>query len=219
MYNYRAETLPPRNPSPIEKESKFHISIQRPEDVEKIKTMHHVINDMKPGQHNGMAEWVVHPNLNNSTSWNKSVDLQHAQKQEAYETLMAASIKHTILKNKKTAMLPAYVSPMQRSAQLAEEVRKLKSTNSFSADRPVYQSAEKPVNRKTLVNRYAIEPSRKYKTTRHSGVWEFAPVEGRYRWSDTGSYEYDSRGDIEELRNPDGYNFSNPTMTGTDQDY
>jgi hypothetical protein len=219
LYNYRAETLPPSNPAPIDQSTKFHISIQQPEDVEKIQTMHFEINNMKTGKHNGMGEWIIHPNLADAKGWNNTVELQPGQKKKAYDDLMAASGKHTALKNKKTTVKPDYVSPMDRSAQLGEEVRKLKSSNTFSAHRPVFQSAEKPVNRKTLVNKYAIEPSRKYKTTKHSGVWEFNAAEGRHMWSDTGSFDYGSRGDIEEMRNPDGYNFSNPTMAGTDQDY
>lgn len=219
QYNYRSEILPPRNPAPIDKGTKFHISIQQPQEVEAIKTMHLETNQLKSGQFNGTSEWIIHPTLVGASEWQKSTELLPSDKRAAYEDLMNASGKHTKLKNKKMATKKEYVSPMERSSKLAEEVRKLKASNSFSANRPVFQSAEKPINRKTLVNHLAIEPSRKYKTTKHSGVWEFNAAEGRHMWSDTGSFEYGSRGDVEYTHNPDGYNFSNPTMTGTDQDY
>lgn len=211
--------MPPKNPPPIDKSSKFHISIQSPEDVELIKTMHFETNQLKTGQFNGAAEWIIHPALAGASQWNNSTELLSVDKNKAYKDLMASSMAHTRLQNLKVAKKQDYVPPMERSAKVAEEVRKLKSSNSFSKDRPVFQSAEMPINRKTLVNHFAIEPSRKYKTTKHSGVWEFNAAEGRCMWSDTGSFEYDSRGDVEETHNPDGYNFSNPAMTGTNQDY
>ena len=218
-YNYRAEALPPANPAPIDTGTKFHVSTQRPEEVEQIHTTHMNINNMKSGRYNGMSEWIVSQKLLNTKEWNHSTELLPSQKATSYENLMNASAKHTKMQNKKTSGKSNYISPIERGAKVGEEVRKLKATGSFSKDRPVFQAAEKPVNRKMLVNRYAIEPSRKFKTTKHSGVWEFNAAEGRHMWSDTGSFDYDSRGDIEELRNPDGYIFSNPTMTGTDQDY
>ena len=181
--------------------------------------MHFQTNSLKAGQFNGTSEWIVHPNLLGAKEWNRTTELLPQHKEEAYQVLMESSLKHTKKRNKKVGTQKEYVSPLERSSRVAEEVRKLKASNSFSKDRPVFQSAEKPINRKTLVNHFAIEPSRKYKTTKHSGVWEFNAAEGRHMWSDTGSFEYDSRGDIEQTHNPDGYNFSNPTMTGTDQDY
>lgn len=41
----------------------------------------------------------------------------------------------------------------------------------------------------------------------------------RYMWSDTGSFEYGARGDMEFVHNPDGYNFAAPGMAGTTQNY
>lgn len=219
QYNYRSEVMPPRNPPPIDKTSKFHISTQQPQEVEKIKTMAIEASRLKSGQFNGTSEWIIHPDLIGATDWNCCTDLLPCDKNRAYDNLMKASTMHTKKQNKKIALKKDYVSPRERSAQVAEEVRKLKASNSFSKDRPVFQSAEKPINRKTLVNQFAIEPARKFKTTQHSGVWEFNAAEGRCMWSDTGSFEYDSRGDVEILHNPDRYNFSNPTMVGTDQDY
>ena len=61
-------------------------------------------------------------------------------------------------------------------------------------------------------NRYAIEPSRKYTTTKHSGVWEYSKADGCMMWSDTGSFVYDSRGDTIKVHNPDALNLEGPTL-------
>jgi len=62
-------------------------------------------------------------------------------------------------------------------------------------------------------NRYAIEPSRKHTTTKHSGVWEVSRADGRMMWSDTGSFIYDSRGDVLITHNPDAFNLEGPTLS------
>jgi len=61
-------------------------------------------------------------------------------------------------------------------------------------------------------NRYAIEPSRKHTTTKHSGVWELSKADGRMMWSDTGSFIYDSCGDVLITHNPDAFNLEGPTL-------
>ena len=38
-------------------------------------------------------------------------------------------------------------------------------------------------------------------------------------WSDTGSFDYYGRGDVEKVINPDGYNYAAPAMAKTNQDY
>jgi hypothetical protein len=62
-------------------------------------------------------------------------------------------------------------------------------------------------------NRYAIEPSRKHTTTKHSGVWELSKADGRMMWSDTGSFIYESRGDVLQTTNPDALNLEGPTLS------
>ena len=105
-----------------------------------------------------------------------------------------------------------YVSPMESSQNILEEVRRQKKEGTFSTKKTVFQKVEEPVDRSKLRNRLAIEPSRKYKVTEHSGRWEFNPVEGRHMWSDTGSFIYESRGDVVFIKNPDGYNYASPNM-------
>ena len=72
-------------------------------------------------------------------------------------------------------------------------------------------AAEKPRPASTK-NRYSIEPSRKYSTTKHSGVWEYSKADQCMMWSDTGSFVYDSRGDVVSTYNPDALNLEGPTL-------
>ena len=164
---------------PIDESSKFHISIKKPEDNDRIRTLRET-NAIMGGRLPRTAEWVTHPKLDGATPWNISTEFTEKFKQETYDDLMNSSMKHTKLMNKKVPeKISNYESPMERSQKISEQVRKLKAENNFSYNRPVFQSKEKPVDKRSLVNRFAIEPSRKYKITEHSGVWEFNKSEGR----------------------------------------
>ena len=98
---------------------------------------------------------------------------------------------------------------------IQDEVRRQKAEGTFNSKRQVFQQSEEPVNRKALVNRAAIEPSFKFTTTKHTGVWEYNKAEGRHMWSDTGSFEYASRGDVVQVHDPDKYNYAKPNLTAT----
>lgn len=102
-----------------------------------------------------------------------------------------------------------YISPMESYNKILEEVRKNKSNGTFTTKTTIFQKVAEPVDRRTLKNRLAIEPSRKYKVTEHSGRWEYNAAEGRHMWSDTGSFIYESRGDVVYTKNPDAYNYTN----------
>lgn len=216
--NFRAETLMPAIPELIDNPSKFHISIQRPEEKERIQTIR-LTDPVLAGRLPRNAEWVNHPNLVDKQKWELSTEFTQEFRKQTYDELMDASLKNTKKFNEKVSKKPTYLSPFERSQQVSEEVRKLKASKEFSYSRPVFQAPVEAVNRKMLVNRFAIEPTRKFKSTQHSGVWEFNKHEGRYMWSDTGSFDYYGRGDVEKVINPDGYNYAAPAMAKTNQDY
>jgi hypothetical protein len=69
-----------------------------------------------------------------------------------------------------------------------------------------------PQEASAFKNRYSVEPSRKYTSTTHTGVWELSKADGRMMWSDTGSFIFDSRGDKVISHNPDAFNFEGPTL-------
>ena len=90
-----------------------------------------------------------------------------------------------------------------------------KSTTSASKARPSTRSGtvSTAVPEQVLYkNRYAVEPSRKYTSMAHTGVWELSKPDGRMMWSDTGSFIFDSRGDKVLIHNPDAFNFEGPTL-------
>jgi hypothetical protein len=97
----------------------------------------------------------------------------------------------------------------------------------FSLEKKVFQAALEPVDRSKLRNRFAIEKINKRITNSHSGVWEPGKADGRspnlsliidntyffnFRsmWSDTGSYEFDSKGDTNRVVNLDALNLAGP---------
>ena len=88
----------------------------------------------------------------------------------------------------------------------------LKSENAAGKSRSRQASRAATADPTESKNRYAIEPSRKYTSTKHSGVWELSKADGRMMWSDTGSFIYDSRGDVLKTINPDAFNLEGPTL-------
>lgn len=63
--------------------------------------------------------------------------------------------------------------------------------------------------------KYSNDRSSAYTVYKHSGVWEYSEREQRYMWSDTGSFDFDSRGDVAIRINPDAYNYVGPTIKNT----
>ena len=107
----------------------------------------------------------------------------------------------------------SYKTPFEQSKQIGDEVRELKRTGNFNKEEDHTHHHEKVEQQKIPVkNRNAVESSRKFKTNHHSGVWEFNKVEGRYMWSDTGSFVYESKGDIQKIHNPDALNLEGPVQ-------
>jgi hypothetical protein len=82
-----------------------------------------------------------------------------------------------------------------------------------SKSRPTTRMSSAPQEAYTTKNRYSVEPSRKFATTKHSGVWEYSKADGCMMWSDTGSFTYDSRGDVIKMHNPDSLNLEGPTLS------
>ena len=126
--------------------------------------------------------------------------------------MTAKSQEWTSRKNDQFDQTHEYAGPVQSTRTLINEVRKKKRDGIFTPKKVITQAVEEPVNRKLLVNRQAIEPTRKYTTNNHSGVWEMSKADGRYMWSDTGSFVFGSRGDVIKIHNPDAYNLEGPTL-------
>ena len=109
-----------------------------------------------------------------------------------------------------------YLSPVKRVKQLQEEIRHQKRQGTFSLDRRILQNpVETEEEAFPTKNRFAVETPTLLTTTRHSGVWELSKTEGRWMWSDTGSFVYDSPGDIVHVRNLDKKNYGALTLSAT----
>lgn len=214
QYNYRAETVGPKLAPPEEKPHKFHVTLKKTtvpglsETKQKKPLYDENCQTLKRTQ-----EMPVHPNLSQSFSaeWNCSTEYDQKGSNNHYEQITDKAKRNS--ERKKNLVNPdKYKGPLQRSKEIAQTVRKQKQTGTFSVEKPVVKVEEEKVNRKALVNRYAVEPDLSFVTTKHSGVWEKQP-DGRYMWSDTGSYVYDSPGDIIIRHNPDHYNYAKPTLS------
>jgi hypothetical protein len=109
-----------------------------------------------------------------------------------------------------------YVSPIEYVDRMQEEIRKQKKEGTFSltrrVNRNVLEDVEEPIDTR---NRLSIEQSRIVRTSQHSGVWTASPTDGRYFWTDTGSFEFYSPGDIVRTRNLDKKNYGALTLSAT----
>ena len=120
------------------------------------------------------------------------------------------SQKHPIRTTRK------YRSPVQQQSDLNNKVRSLKTAGSFwQSLKPMRDDPTAEVNKiskHTFENRFAQEPARYLQNQYHSGVWELNKREGKYMWSDTGSFIYHDAGDIISLTKLDRPNHEGPTL-------
>jgi hypothetical protein len=204
IYNYRSEVMVPKAAPPIpEKTSKFTVTLSNTDG----NSLNPALVTLKRTE-----EYTVNPKLNDATKWNGSTKVTDNDLGQSFARLNENANKNSKAKNDKLATKNHHVSPMERSVQLQEEVRNQKRSGTFSLTKQVFAEPEKPVDRKSLTNRCAIEISLKHKTTTHTGKWEFNKAEGRHMWSDTGSFDYDSPGDLVKVHNPDRYIYDRPTL-------
>jgi hypothetical protein len=212
QYNFRAEVNAPKLVESVDKPSKFHISTMLADKAMKIVEIQN--NDrVQAGHFYRNKELPNHPKLENATPWDGSSQEDSSLRIKFFNKKGSDAKINTMRVNKELNSSGfQYRTPIRQSRDVTKKVRELKLTGTFNPDEPVFRPKDEPVDRKSLVNRIALEPSRKYKTSHHSGVWEFSPADGRMRWSDTGSFEFESRGDFEVTHNPDCFNFAGPTL-------
>jgi hypothetical protein len=210
QYNFRAESLGPKLNPPEEKPSKFHVTMK---NTATLQQQEGTLYEPQCNTFKRTQEMPVHAKLQEpfSREWNCSSEFVRKDINKRAETL-SQSARANSEKKKSKLDTKKYQNPMQLSAKLSREVRRQKEAGTFSVEKPVYQVPEERVDRTGLVNRYAVEPDLSFVTTKHSGVWEKQP-DGRFMWSDTGSYVYDSPGDIVIKHNPDHYNYAKPNLS------
>ena len=213
QYNYRAEALGPDLQPPEAKPHKFKVTMKNTEQLQKQRK-DQLLYDPNCPTFKRNQEMPVHGKLQEdfSRDWNCSTEFNRKDIYKQDESLTSTAKRNTEIKKKKLIKPETYRNPIQLSAKVGHEVRRQKEEGTFSVEKPVFQVAEERVNRAGLVNRYAVEPNLSFITTKHSGVWEKQP-DGRHMWSDTGSYVFDSPGDIVIKHNPDRYNYAKPNLS------
>eukprot|EP01036_Dinobryon_divergens_P034689 gene34689-44861_t len=199
QYNYRAESLDPlRINEPIDKPSKFHISTQLESTARDILAAR-AEDRIQAGHFMRTQEMPVNSKLQGAAEWNFSTTFERREKDRRLDTLTDKAQQWT---HQITETLPAkkqYDNPLKTTIKFQEEVRRQKKAGEFTLNKHVYQRPLSPPHTRT--------------STAHSGVWEVGK-DGRSMWSDTGSYVYESKGDITKVVNLDGYNLAGPVGGG-----
>jgi hypothetical protein len=215
QYNYRSEYLNfAKATDPLDLPTKFHISAQLEVDAEKIRQK--MIEDrVSRGQFTRTGEMPVHPNLLDKDPWDFGMVLTPEVRQQCLDIKTDKARAWTAKSNDRILKQSAsYVGPMARVKQLTKTIRAQKKAGTWSIPTETKQMElheQEPIDKSTFINRQAVEKSTRYKVEEHTGVYEFNKMEGKYMWSDTGSYDFASRGDTIKCYNPDRYNLEGPT--------
>ena len=213
QYNYRSEHIDYlKAVEPIDKPTKFHISTQlesRAFEIREIQDQDRV----HKGNFNRTGEMPVHPRLEGEGPWNVSTYFERVDKDKRLEEITEKAKEFTKKRTDKILTKKPYVSPIQSTKILQKTVREMKSRGEFNADMAANRPGHEPVDRRTLVNRYAIEKLNKVTSSRHSGIWEKSRTSGRYMWSDTAAEDFDSKGDVVSTKNMDAFNLEGPNFS------
>lgn len=207
QYNYRAETLDSlKQVEPLDVSTKFHISTQLSATAKQIMTMR-ATDAVQRGQHHRTLEMPIHPSLEDVKPWNNTTILTIKQQHQGLDAMTQHATQWSHQVNSTLAHKKEYIGPMQAAKLAQEKIRQLKAEGRFSAlnDR----AGSEPVDRKALKNRFMVGKLDTLQITTHSGVWG-PNIDGMEMWSDTGSYEFASRGDLVKKVNLDQQNYADP---------
>jgi hypothetical protein len=219
-YNYRAESLDYlQNEEPVDKPTKFHMSKQLESTASNLLEAKAHASSVGKGTLKRTEEMPVHPLLE-STTWDygivRPLKLHEADLEK--NTQKAVSVCKSKEGTWKSCSKDHYVSPSDIGQIFQSQVREQKVNGSFDWRTCVARSSlsksaprgfvQMPAHSKKP--KFRPENVRKYGKTQHSGSWEFNAIEGRYMWSDTGSFDYMSKGDICKYENPNSFNYSGP---------
>ena len=229
-YNYRAETLTfGKTCELLDKPTKFHISRQTMLESEQIK-MKMNEDPIYRGQFRRTQEMPVHEKLLSAKLWHTGTQLTGVEQARSLDK-MTKTARAKTAKASYRYIKEDYLTPVQQTAQIQKNVRKQKAAGVFTTKKSIPIDDNNTDDSKTALtnnqmdgdegpandgkfefkNTLAIEKSTRYKSDKHSGVWEYNKIERKFMWSDTGSFDYASRGDIIRHHNPNAYNFEGPT--------
>jgi hypothetical protein len=179
-YNYRAESLDPmRNIEPLDKSTKFHVSVQLEKTAKEIVRLRQE-NPVHRGQFHRTLEVPNHPDLVDAKPWNNTAVLTLKELNQGLEKKTKHAQEWTGKVNETLKPKREYISPMQQTILMQEKIRQQKHEGTFSAKELINPPRKAPELTYTKHNRIQNDKMRKVKLTEHSGVWGPNSVDGRY---------------------------------------
>ncbi len=213
-FNFRAEVLPPKNLPFVPKPSKWSVSRVPPKTADAVLAARaarplllqppSVSGAMKRTQ-----EMPIHPNLDDGRPiWRPDSRVMTRPDQIALARKGTAAAKRASQRAQRLLCTPdRHATLVERHDSFQKQVRVLKRSGSRIA---AYSAAYSQPLEIPKHNRQAVEPSRRTRHFAHSGVYEYNHTEQTWMWSDTGSYERASPGDVVTIRDAGAYNLASP---------
>jgi len=225
QYNYRAEVLPEKIVAPPPKTNRYQVHAVGGSEIER-RANARANNKIFQGIAKRTEEMKVNPKLDDKPEWNACTVLTKNEKKALFNAKEAQCQENSKRKKEK---LKNYRNPEQLVKEHHRQDRIVKSAGQQAILmtpsgvpvplRPSMLESSRISNQDSTMsnasmmtyNRLAKNPTQKERKFAHSGAWEFNQIEQRWMWSDTGSYEKDSPGDIVTIVNPNAYNFASPS--------
>jgi len=205
QYNYRAEVLPEKNLPHIPKPHKWGVNQHSQEFKETVRAARSA-DRRHQGVHKRTEEMPVNPRLIGKPE----VRVALLTRQEQRALIARETVASRKASRRAIDCLPVehYLTPEERYGHFLGQVRTLKSAGLTEG----YAAAAAGLEEIPKHNRLAKEHSQKARTFAHSGVFEYNKLDDKWMWSDTGSYEKNSTGDVAKVNDPQAYNLEGPSL-------
>jgi hypothetical protein len=207
-HNYRAEVLPQALSAHTSKSSKFNLSVTSSQMSLSKGTA--PLDSTAPSRPYSILEMPVHPALEGKAPWNVCATLTPKEKREHYDALMKKCAVGSATVSSRAATCAAYVTPEQRTQRAIEQVRELKKSGQWRVTSAGALSSEDAAEMAAISSTQKRRRQGLVRIHTHSGVWHYSAAEGRHMWSDTGSFERDSPGDVVRVFDPHAMNLASP---------
>lgn len=227
-FNHRAEVMPKPLPPPEKKVTKFTLSTKGTQSQEELQHSGHKYHHddllhtrITNGYLTRNTEMHTNPKLLEKPKWGETApNIDYNFVAERLDVKTAKSMDNTrlwsadMVKKNPKMTTKRYQTPSEQVHEITKEIRAKKLSGQFSLkEHHSFGSHPEPPEEKIIFgNRYAIEASRYTHKNFHSGVWALNKKEGKYMWSDTGSFNFHDRGDIHLRVKLDAPNFEGPTL-------
>lgn len=172
-YNFRAESLDPnRIEESIDKPTKFHISRTSASTAKLYQTKQ--LNDtIQQGHLRRTEELPINLNLADKEGWNSMTSYSNKDHERNLIAMTKKSKEFTGTVSKKVSIVD-YIGPMETEKIYQKSLRKSKSEGTFM---PLSKTLTSVEEKSPAKNRLAVEKTRGYTTSQHSGVWELNKID------------------------------------------